>query len=445
MASNLRIGPLRRYGWALLAVAVMTGCAPASSGSAKESGTVPGGRFIFEVPWNWNGTVLLSAQGSAFEANNNDPTAGPDSALTSWLLDRGIALIGLSYTGAGWLLADAPKVTTEALDRFGRLHGKPTVALIWGGSINGMVAGALAEQLPERFAGALLYCPAIDDMTAFLQTEFDGAFAFARLLAATAGLRLTDGGAIKANISAVDRAASAAQSSPAGRARMALVSALMNFSGWVAPQPTEPADPEQMERGQATALAGTIDGFFYLRAHLADAAHGNPVGNERTDYGQLLNHSHFRSEVLALYQRANLDLNADLSTLATATRIKADTAAAEYLADHPHFTGQLRVPVLALESTGDDWLVNAVLDYRARVIAANRSSEFREAWVTRPGHCPFSRIELATALDVLLERVKTAHWPSTTQGDLATRAQVLENQFPGLRAPDPAERFTSAP
>jgi hypothetical protein len=150
--------------------------------------------------------------------------------------------------------------------------------------------------------------------------------------------------------------------------------------------------------------------------------------------------------VQALYQGAGLDLAADLSRLASAQRLGADPAAVQYLAQHPSFSGRLQIPMLALESTGDDWLVNAVLDYRSRVAAAKSAAQLREAWVTRPGHCPFSRLELATALDVLLQRVDKGRWPSTGPSDLASRARSLMNQSAALKSgvSEPIERFTVA-
>ena len=387
---------------------------------------------------------MVFPQGSAFPGEAGQPSAAPDPALGVWLKERGVALVGITYTG-GWLLAEAPAATKSAMDAFTRQFGRASQVIISGGSINGMVSGALAEQSPTLFTAALPYCPALLPMTDFLGLELDGAFAYTTLVAPDAGIRVDGSGNVQNSVDAIKRTVPQAQSTATGRARLGLVSALMNFSGWVAPQTSEPSDADTIERGQVTALAGLFEGFFALRAHLASAAHGQPVGNEGVDYATQLNRSRYRSEVQTLYQEGHLDLSRDLATLATAARVHADPQAFRYLAANPRISGRIQVPLLALESSGDDWLVEGVGEYANRVTQSKASSYLRQAWVNRPGHCPFSRIELATAFDVLFERVASGKWPDTSPAALTARADRLVNAYPELARDQgtPMTRFES--
>jgi hypothetical protein len=75
---------------------------------------------------------------------------------------------------------------------------------------------------------------------------------------------------------------------------------------------------------------GSLNSFGF-RADLEHRAHGNPSWNTGVDYGRQLALSADRREVEALYRQADLDLGADLTTLAQVPRIQADTGAIRYL------------------------------------------------------------------------------------------------------------------
>src|SRR5205085_8214542 len=92
---------------------------------------------------------------------------------------------------------------------------------------------------------------------------------------------------------------------------------------------------------------------FSARAELEFRAGGNPSFNTGVDYSSLLANSIDRDEVIALYQRAGLDLNTDLQTLQNTPRISADPNALHYLEANIIFDGQIHIPVLTLHTKGD--------------------------------------------------------------------------------------------
>jgi hypothetical protein len=129
------------------------------------------------------------------------------------------------------------------------------------------------------------------------------------------------------------------------------------------------------------------------------------------DYAQLLAASPNRDEVVALYQQAGLDLNADLRALNSGATIKADPTAAQYLERYVSFDGQLQVPVLSVHTVGDGLVIPSnEAAYAAVVGAAAKSAMLRQVFVNRAGHCAFTPAETIAAFEALLKRINTGQW-----------------------------------
>src|SRR2546429_9534218 len=106
--------------------------------------------------------------------------------------------------------------------------------------------------------------------------------------------------------------------SPQGRAKLALAAALADGPGWFVPTSPEPAatDYASQEFNQFLWASTTDFPFFFaFRAELESRARGNPSWNVGVNYRSLLAGSIDRNEVVALYQQAGLDLDADLEAL----------------------------------------------------------------------------------------------------------------------------------
>jgi hypothetical protein len=124
-----------------------------------------------------------------------------------------------------------------------------------------------------------------------------------------------------------------AQSTPQGRARIALAAALADLPPWFNAASPEPASTDYTTQEQNQALWESHDFAFafFGRADLELRAGGNPSWNTGVDYRVQLAKSADNEEVQALYQQAGLDLIADLDTLNAAPRINADQQAVGYL------------------------------------------------------------------------------------------------------------------
>lgn len=110
----------------------------------------------------------------------------------------------------------------------------------------------------------------------------------------------------------------AAQQSPEGQARLALVSALGDVPDWFTPLSPEPAPADFAAQEQNQFLwqtAADIPFSFDYRAELEARAGGNPSSTVGVNFARELRLSPEFAEVVGLYKVAGLSLSADLATL----------------------------------------------------------------------------------------------------------------------------------
>jgi pimeloyl-ACP methyl ester carboxylesterase len=397
-----------------------------------------GATYLIEVPQNWNGTLLLYTQGYSFTPVPAVDTADAgtipgDPLLRFYLLTHGYALAG-SSASPGFRVHEALSEQIEVLDTFDTLIGQPSRTIAWGHSLGGQVSAGLLQRYPERFSGALLMCGAMAGSVGIMNQFLDAAFAFKTLLAPGSGLQIVNISDPDANLSVAEEVLTAAQANPQGRARIALVAALMDLPGWIEPfsglayVPTpepSPTDYATQEANQFLEFQQGIDffAFFHIRAQLEARAGGNPSWNTDVDYRRQLALSIDYAEVRELYTQAGLDLDTDLEALNNASRIAADPVALDYLSQNIIFNGQIQVPVLTLHTT-DDELVSVENEqaYADVVAKASNSALLRQLFVHRAGHGNFTEAETIAALQALNRRLDTGTWQNLDPEDLNTAA-----------------------
>jgi pimeloyl-ACP methyl ester carboxylesterase len=254
-----------------------------------------------------------------------------------------------------------------------------------------------------------------------------------------------------ANLTGALQAAAAAQQTPQGRARLALVAALGNTPGWFTPLSPEPA-PKDYTAQQANQYEwfSQVDGpfIFALRAELEARAGGNVSWTTGVNYTTQLAHSADSLEVTALYKAAGLNLKADLATVQNATQISADPSAAQYVEKYITFDGKIGIPVLAMHTTGDGLVVpENESAYRSVVRRAGNASLLRQIFVHRAGHCAFTPAETITAARVLLHRLSTGHWTgqATNSASLNNKAAALGPGFNIFVDPTTGQPVPTAP
>ncbi len=115
--------------------------------------------------------------------------------------------------------------------------------------------------------------------------------------------------------------------------------------------------------------------------------------------------------MVALYRQAGLDLIHDLKTLQQAPPIGPDRQAVSYLSHNVALTGNLKIPVVTLHTTGDlEAQVEQEQAYASTVHDAATQSLLRQLFIHLAGHCTDTGGELLTAFQALMQRIETGHW-----------------------------------
>ncbi|MHB8612134.1 MAG: prolyl oligopeptidase family serine peptidase [Candidatus Dormibacteraceae bacterium] len=269
-------------------VAVVAACTQASpapqakAGPRTLTGTIGSAAYDIEVPPGWNGTLFLYSHGYVPPGGTSFAVAAPSLDAKSWLLGHRYAIAGSAYSSTGWALPDAFTDQIALLDYFGQHVGKPKRVIAWGVSLGGMVTAGLIQLYPDRFVAAMPICGVLSGGIATWNLELDAAYAFRTLLAPTSSLQLTHITDPAVNLQLALDIFNQAAATPAGRARIALVAALIDLPGWFDPRGPEPAANDFGAREAAQAMWESRVDFtfaFRYRADLEQRAGGNPSWN----------------------------------------------------------------------------------------------------------------------------------------------------------------------
>jgi hypothetical protein len=429
---------------AALAVAPAPAIAATAHHAARGHGPIGGVRVLtgkladgatyrIEVPSPWNHTLFLYSHPYVVAGQPNPARVAGDPITGRWMLSHGFALAGSSYASTGWAAQQALPDQIATLGVFAHLVGHPRQTIAWGHSLGGMITAGLIQDYPGRFAAALPMCGILSGGVAIWNTSLDAGFAIKTLLAPSVQLvHITDP---TANVTAAEQAVAAAQKTAQGRARLALAAALADLPGWFTPLSAEPA-PTDYTAQEANQFLGlslvTLPATLGLRQDLEAHAGGNPSWNTGVNYASDLARSADAREVGALYRAAHLSLTGDLKALANGPRISADKNALRYLTRFIAFNGELGVPVLTMQTTGDPSVVpESDQAYRSAVHRAGDTGLLRETFVHRAGHCEFTPAETVAAVQVLMRRLHTGRWDAgaLTPHALNARAAALGPVF----------------
>ncbi|SFW78880.1 hypothetical protein [Amycolatopsis australiensis] len=427
--------------------------APLTAARCADGQLTDGTPYAFAKPARWNGAVLVDLDFAA---------GGLTSPLTASLLDHGYAVGGTTRTISSWNIARAIDNQAEALGRFETAFGRARYPIAEGRSMGGMVAAGVAQTYPGRFAAAVPMCGGLGGSVGQWNQKLDTVFTLKTLLFGDTALPVTG---MPADVPGTQAkwisAVASAQSTPAGKARIALAAAIGQLPGWglaadgsPTPVPAD-RDVDGVEHGMFLALAGGplpyLGQAVSSRRTIEQLAGGNPSWNTGVDYARQLAKAapSAQDAVRRLYERAGLDLRADLGVLAAAPRVPADPAAVAYLARGIVFTGDLRIPVLTVNGTGDQIsTVAQQQSYGALARQAGNASLLRQTYVQTAGHCTYTTGEQQAAVDRMLARLRTGHWPDTapaTMNHLAaavdgTPGRYLSYTPPQFNRPYPAGR-----
>jgi pimeloyl-ACP methyl ester carboxylesterase len=405
----------------VLAAAALAAAAPGAAqaaGVTHITGTLSdGATWIADLPAQWNGTLLLYSHGFG-------PTVAQDapSQAQAALLARGYALAGSSYdpNGSWWALNSAVRDQFQTLDAVENtvLGAKPRQVLAVGTSMGGLISALEAQDGKGRIDGALSTCGIVAGGINLNNYQLDGEYALAQLLLPGQQVKLvrfassTEALATAATLQA---AATQAQQTAAGRARLALAMAYINVFPWASGQTAPATDPAAQEAAQYqvefTGSFSTLDFIEFARPSVEQAAGGSAAWTAGVNFGALLDRSPDLREVKALYRAAGLSLHDDLGTLTANASITPDPGAVKSLYRTSAPTGRLAVPELDMHTISDQLVPVQQENYYARQVRkAGGNDLLRQAYVASIGHCNFSAAELVAGVQAVSQRVATGRW-----------------------------------
>ena len=422
----------------LLTAAVITslgvfGLVPATAQAApaaRYDGALPNGAtWIADVPANWNGTLLLYSHGYN-PTPNNPPVNSPGPAVAEALLARGYALAGSSYSRPGWVADTAAQDGLGTLQAVTRIIGRPRRAIALGTSFGGMITGQLAERGGRRLDGAVATCGLLGGGIDLHNYQLDGSHAIAQLLLAGQQVKLvgfTGPAEAAATADKMIAALDQAQASPAGRARLALITALYQEPAWVPGQP-KPGDIDAQVAGRIQNLRAILPFIVLGRYDMEQSAGGNPSWNKGVNYWRQLADSGRLAEVAQLYGRAGTDLQADLNLLTRTASVTAGPEAYGWMRRTSTLTGRLDMPVLTMHTTDDGLVpVQHEEEYAEDVRDSGSAGLLRQAYTDHAGHCAFTTAELVAAVVTMDKRIETGRWDGLADPHrMQARAESLE-------------------
>ena len=217
-------------------------------------------------------------------------------------------------------------------------------------------------------------------------------------------------------------------------ARLVLAAAFEQAPGWPTGA-TEPAPTDYLTQGNLIASQFAFGNPQFVHKEIEVMAGGPMTWNHGVDYADLLNRSGSLDRVKFWYQKAGLDLDADLATLAKARRFAAKPSAVAVVEDKATMNGQTGgAPVFSVKTIGDPADPVSLDEAYVRTFhAAGNDHLLRTAFIRRSGHSSQSLLERLTAFQVIVNRLDTGAWGDVSPAGLNALAAQIAAQS-GLTA-----------
>ena len=404
------------------------------------------GTLADTTPWavvkptpNWNGTIILDLDGNSVRG------PAPLSATVQWLLDHGYAYGGTTRSPVGYNFPQAVEnliaVRTEFVNHYGLT---PWRTIAWGGSRGGFVGRLCMELRPDVFDAGIVMAGGGGGEIAVLNSKLDSLFVLKTLVNPSSPLQIVgvpnNPAATTTENNALIDLVNLANSTPEGRARLALAAAVEQFAPWTFAGTPEPAANDyDAQYAQLTffLFPGTMNYVFanpiVVRAPIEQLAGGVVSWNHGVNYTELLARSGRADFVKAMYQEAGLDLKADMQTLKNAPRIAADPEAVAIAEKLMSYTGEISGPIINVDNIGDPVDPPSMkLAYRDTVNRAGNNKLLKIAWIRRPAHGGQSDLERVTAFATLINRLDTGKWGDTSAAGMNALAQQISVEWPSF-------------
>ena len=352
------------------------------AGSRVDFGEIDGAGYRIELPEEWNGELVLWAHG--FRGLDDEGT-GFSRRLTFDEIPARDVIIGQGY---GWATSTyrvngyVPGVGVDDLlrvkDRVAEVARPARRTYIAGGSMGGATAQLMAQEFPEEVAAALAFCPAMGNVWV---VDYTVAWhALAHWLIGEAPQQLDVAGMLEwASVLGTSDAAGL-YLTPLGEQFAALIKDFSGGERWGFDEGL------RQQWNIAFSLGVTLWPSVVEEVSLADGAAVSVPGD--------LPPADTREHIYGADPSAGIDLgrlNEEVIRVAADPDRRRDPGVGIP-------SGALRVPLLAMKTTGDLFTpIHLDRDYQRMVRESGWGSNLVVQTVRRAGHCTFSEREALAA------------------------------------------------
>jgi pimeloyl-ACP methyl ester carboxylesterase len=328
-------------------------------GATADYGRIGGAVYRVEMPDDWNGRLVLWMHGFGQFAPEASVSA-PD--VRGYLIGQGWAWGASSFSSSSWIPGRAADETAAVWDYFARTYGRPSRTYVIGLSMGGAAAHIAAERYPDRFDGALGLCGAAGATPALA-----GGVDLFVAAAFVAGITQAEYDATDDVPALIDERIRPALRDPDRHDLFERI--MVDLTGG-----PRPFDREGFHIEEETNLG------------LAELSVGFGLSPPRE----------------APYRLGPLSGIADEEFNRAAVRLRTDDAfLAEFVAGND-LTGELRIPLLTMHTTGDGQVpIEQARILRRLVDAADRRDRLVQRVIRDASHCGFNSPEWAAGLEAL--------------------------------------------
>jgi pimeloyl-ACP methyl ester carboxylesterase len=396
--------------------------AAGGGGGAPEPATISGKladgtSYSVSKPENWNGELILDLDGAI-----------PARGFTRWLLDHGYAQGGTNRTVCGYNFPQCVDNLVEVRRLFAERFGPPKQTIAAGGSRGAFVARLALERYPKLFDAAMSSAGGGAGSLATFNSKLDAVWALKTLVNLKSSLRLVNITSVEDENSALSALLKEAMATPQGRARLSLAAAFEQFALWADPKAPEPAETDYDSQLDQIASQFVFANPPVVRVGMEKAAGGNIGWNNGVDYRRLLELSGRKEMVMALYRKANLDLDLDLTILDRTERISADPTALGRAEPLMSYTGKIAGPIIVVDNDDPVDAAPLKLAYVETLKKAGTADLLRLCWVHGAGHGGQTDIERVAGFVTLINRLETGKWGDTSPAAMNALAEKLAKE-----------------
>lgn len=385
-------------------------------GARVDYGEIDGAGYRIELPEEWNGELVLWAHG--FRGLDEEGTGFSrrltfdDIPARDIIIDQGYGWATSTYRVNGYVPGVGVDDLLRVKDRVAELARPPRRTYIAGGSMGGATAQLMAQEFPEEIAAALAFCPTmgnvwvVDYIVAWHalahwliggpphQLDVDGMLEWAAALGTSddAGLSLT----------------------PLGEQFAALIKEFTGGERWG-------FDEGLRQQWDIAFSLGVTVWPDIVAAGSSDLGAVIPVSRK-------LPPADTREHIYSADPAAGIDLQ----------RLNAEVIRFASDSDRRHDpgigipTGELRVPLLAMKTTGDLFTpIHLDRDYQRMLQESGWERNLVVQTVRRAGHCTFSEREALAGFSAIVSWLSFGFAPAgdDLQGDLSLVGTSFTDPF----------------